>query len=116
MASICIIDGDRAVRDSLATLMQISGHDVSTFATGGAFLDAVDSIPLGCVVCEAELPDTSGISVRRALTRRKLDVPFALLVSRTHPAIVTAARKAGIRDVFYKPLVNRRLIAFVAGC
>jgi FixJ family two-component response regulator len=114
-ASVCIIDGDPAVRDSLATLMHLSGHEVSTFPSGSAFLDALDPDDLECVVCEAQLPDTTGVAVYQALEEKHITVPFALLVSHSDRATVATASRAGIRNVFYKPLVHRRLIAFVSG-
>jgi FixJ family two-component response regulator len=110
---VCVIDGDPAVRDSLATLMHLSGHDVSTYSTGSAFLQAVNPELLKCVVCEAELPDTTGLAVYQALGEKNVTVPFALLVSHSDPSTVAAANRVGIRNVFYKPLVHRRLIAFV---
>jgi FixJ family two-component response regulator len=110
-----VIDGDPAVRDSLATLMRISGHEVSTFSTGSAFLHEFEPDELECVICEAELPDTTGLAVYKALREKHVAVPFALLVSHTDPVTLAAASKAGIQHVFYKPLVHRRLIAFVSG-
>lgn len=110
-ALVCVIDGDVAVRDSLATLIRLSGHEVQTFATGSAFLHAQTSF--GCVVCEASLPDTTGVEVFKALIGADICVPFALLLSRHDPAVLGAAQRAGIRYVFPKPIVHRRLIAFV---
>ena len=95
--------------------MHISGHDVSTFSTGSAFLHELDPALLNCVVCEAELPDTTGLAVYEALSNKHLNVPFALLISHTDPTTLAAARRMGIQHVFYKPLVHRRLIAFVSG-
>jgi FixJ family two-component response regulator len=99
--------------------MHLSGHEVSTFSTGSAFLHAflhgLEPDGVECVVCEAELPDISGLEVYAALTEKAEGIPFALLISHTDPATLAAANKAGIRHVFYKPLVHRRLAAFVAG-
>ncbi len=86
-----------------------------TFSTGAAFLHGLEADSLKCVVCEAELPDMTGVSVYQALERRNVNAPFALLVSRNDQSTVTAAHRAGIRNIFYKPLVHRQLIAFVAG-
>lgn len=112
---ICVVDGDPAVRDSLATLMRLSGHEVSTFATGREFLDAVEGDTVGCVICEADLPDTTGLAVFGALAEKSLGAPFALLISQSDPGKVAEAYRAGIRNVFPKPLVHRRLLSFVAG-
>ena len=101
------------MRDSLATLMHLNGHDVSSYATGSAFLQALECEEVQCVICEAELPDTTGLAVYQALGEKRASVPFALLVSHSDPTTVAAANRAGIRNVFYKPLVHRRLVAFV---
>ncbi len=113
-AIICVIDGDPAVRDSLETLMNLNGHDVATYATGRAFLDEVDPPKTKCVVCEAKLPDTTGFAIFEALRERTLETPFALLVSHDDRATYERARRIGISHVFDKPLVNRRLAAFVS--
>ena len=113
-ATVCVVDGDPAVRDSLATVMRLSGHEVSTFATGREFLDAANRHTVGCVICEADLPDTTGLAVFGALTEKSLAAPFALLISQSDPARVAEAYRAGIRNVFPKPLVHRRLLSFVS--
>jgi two-component system response regulator MprA len=110
---VCVIDGDAAVRDSLETLMALNGYEVSTYATGSAFLDALDGAEVDCVVCEAELPDTSGIDLFRTFRPGHPRTRFALLMSRKDPAIAAAAQSSGVDAVFHKPLVHGRLKAFV---
>ena len=111
---VCVIDGDPAVRDSLETLMNLNGHDVATYATGRAFLNELDPRKTKCVVCEAELPDTTGIAVFETLRERNCETPFALLVSHDDGRrTFDKARRIGITHVFAKPLVNHQLAAFV---
>jgi FixJ family two-component response regulator len=112
-ACVCVIDGDPAVCDSLATLVALNGHDVFTFATGREFLDSLSGRPIACVVCEAELPDTSGVELFRSFRPAHPQTRFALLMSRTDPAATALARASGVDAVFSKPLVHRRLIGFV---
>ena len=113
-AIIRVIDGDPAVRDSLATLMYLNGHDVATYATGRAFLDDMDPRKTKCVVCEAELPDTTGFAIFEALRERNFEAPFALLVSHDSRDTYDKAQRIGIAHVFAKPLVTRQLTAFAA--
>ena len=109
---VCVIDGDAAVRDSLATLMTLNGHEVCAFETGAAFITALDA---DCVICEAELPDISGLELFQAFRQRCPDIRFALLMSRKDPHAISAARRSGVNAVFQKPLVHRTLRAFVTG-
>jgi FixJ family two-component response regulator len=111
---VCVVDGDAAVRDSLATLMALNGHEVSTYATGGDFLAALNGRAIDCVVCEAELPDSSGVELYQALKRKYPSARFALLVSRNDRATTASARSSGVDAVFHKPLVHRNLNRFVA--
>lgn len=112
-AVVCVVDGDPAVRDSLATLMTLNGHDVLAFATGREFLDGTRDRTVGCVVCEAELPDTSGLDLFQATRHHHPEARFALLMSRTDEARTAVARSSGVDAVFHKPLVHRSLTSFV---
>ena len=112
-AIVCIIDGDPAVRDSLETFMNLNGHDVATYATGRAFLSELDRHNMKCVICEAELPDTTGFAVFEALATQQFNPPFALLVSHDGRRIFEQAERIGIAPVLSKPLVNHQLAAFV---
>lgn len=110
---VCVIDGDAAVRDSLATLMSLSGHEVLAFGTAAEFLAATRGETIGCVICAAQLPDTSGLDLFEVLRVAHPAARFALLLSRTDPSAAAEARRLGVGAVFQKPLVHRRLISFV---
>jgi two-component system response regulator FixJ len=112
---VAVIDGDPAVRDSLATLMELNGHEVATYSTARAFLRAVDGKPVDCIICEAELPDSSGVDLYRTVAQILPDTRFALLVSSQEARTASTAKRAGIRDIFSKPLVHRKLVRFVSG-
>lgn len=127
-ARVIVIDGDPAVRDSLATLMELNGHAVVTYASGRAFLRDTDGSDggekssresteqqknLDCVICEAELPDISGVDLYLAFHAHYPETRFALLISRKDSGTLTRARELGIQDIFSKPLVHRKLVRFV---
>ena len=107
-----VVDGDPAVRDSLTTLLDLNGFAVSTYATGGAFLDYLahnegsGSCAQQWVVCEADLPDGSGIEVFGRMREAKLPAPFILLVSR---------RKMTTKMIAAKALANVRRQGFRLG-
>ena len=112
---VILIDGDPAVRDSLSTLLDLNGYVVETFSTGAAFLKWLKAgVKMNCVVCESELPDTTGIRIFESVRSIDARTPFALLVSTRDPTVIQQATAAGIKKVFQKPLVHRRLIEFVS--
>ena len=115
-ATVCLVEADPAIRDSLTTLLDLNGYEVRTFATGSAFLRSIGrEDDILCVVCEAQLPDVSGLDVHEALQRYADTIPFALLISRRDDKIIDTARRRGITRYFLKPLVYRHLIEFVSG-
>ena len=116
---VCVVDGDPAVRDSLQYLCDSNGHSAMGFATQAAFLRMLDDVREvfpKCVICEAQLPDGSGVELYQTLKQRGVVLPFALMVSRSSVRAGYLARRVGIEYVWPKPLVDRSpLIAFLSG-
>ncbi len=116
-----VVDGDPAVRDSLTTLLDLNGFRVATYATGAAFLKALirtrsdvnSDVNRDWVVCEADLPDGSGIELFTKVRAASATTPFILLISRRNPGIIETARNVGIEQVYQKPLVHRNLITYI---
>lgn len=81
--AVCVVDSDPAVRDSLLYLCRANGYPAVSFSTGTALLGNLDEVNARAVICEAELPDGTGVWVWRSLLERGVNVPFALLVSRS---------------------------------
>jgi len=116
-----VVDGDPAIRDSLTTLLHLNGFEVATYSTGGEFLERLaagagrnDEPVREWVVCEADLPDGSGIDLFGRMRAANSPTPFILLVSRRNPTVVRSAKSAGIEQVFQKPLVYRNLISYIS--
>jgi FixJ family two-component response regulator len=112
-----VVDGDPAVRDSLTTLLDLNGFRVETYATGAAFLKELvrtrSETDQDWVVCEAELPDGSGIELFSKVCAARAGTPFILLISRRNPGIIETAKNAGIEQVYQKPLVHRNLLTYI---
>ncbi len=112
-----VVDGDPAVRDSLTTLLDLNGFRVASYATGSAFLKRLNASDADgdrdWVVCEADLPDGSGIDLFNRIRESRAGTPFILLVSRRNPSMVETARHAGIEQVYQKPLVHRNLLSYI---
>jgi len=115
--AVCVVDGDPAVRDSLQYLCDSNGYRTLGFSTRSAFLrmlDNVDRKHAKCVICEAQLPDGTGVQLFTELQQRGISIPFALMVSVNMGATFQIATRAGIEYVWPKPLVDRApLIAFL---
>lgn len=115
--AVCVIDGDPAVRDSLQYLCQSNGYRAVGFSTCSAFLRSLDGVPVSgtkCVICEAQLPDGSGVGLFETLRERGMVVPFALMVSRNSARATSHAARVGIEIIWSKPLMDKaQLTAFI---
>lgn len=114
---VCVVDGDPAVRDSLQYLCNSNGHSAIGFSTQAAFLRALDDAHAAhakSVICEAQLPDGSGVELYVELRQRGLLVPFALLVSTRSGLVMQHAAQAGVQYIWRKPMMDGRpLIEFL---
>ena len=67
--TICIVDDDEAVRDSLHALFEAEGFDVTAFASARDFLDD-GLVRAGCLVTDLRMPDMNGLELLAALAGR----------------------------------------------
>jgi DNA-binding NtrC family response regulator len=110
---IIVIDGDPAIRDSLATLLALDDHEIQIFAAGGDFLRTLAAAPIACIAVEADLPDGSGYAVLDQVRANHPDARLALLTSRKDRNVVARAQAIGVTEIFFKPLIQESLIAFL---
>ena len=98
-----VIDDDDAVRDSLAFLLETADLSVRTYASAMEFLEAVPTMPHGCIVTDVRMPEMSGVELARRL--KDLGVPDPVIVITGHADVPLAveAMKAGVTDFIEKP-------------
>jgi len=110
---IIVIDGDPAIRDSLATLLALDNHPIEIYAEGREFLLTLDKAPIACIAVETDLPDGSGYPVIARVRERYPGAQLALLTSRKDRNVVARAQASGVDEIFYKPLIQQSLIDFL---
>ncbi len=64
-AAVHIIDDDEALRESLAFLLRTARIDVASHPSASAFLEAIPSAKLSCVITDVRMPGMSGIDLLR---------------------------------------------------
>ena len=83
-----VIDDDDAVRDSLAFLLETADLSVRTYASAMEFLEAVPTMPHGCIVTDVRMPEMSGVELARRL--KDLGVPDPVIVITGHADVPLA--------------------------
>jgi FixJ family two-component response regulator len=101
--TLYVVDDDEALRRSLLLLLFSQGLAVQAFASGEAFLDAVDMRQPGCVILDLRLGGMSGLEVFERL--RSQHSPLVTLFLSGHGDIPTAleAVRRGAYDWVAKP-------------
>ncbi|MHC4878514.1 MAG: response regulator transcription factor [Planctomycetota bacterium] len=78
--TVFVIDDDRAVRESIAALLDIRGLHVETFASGEEFLSRFTEDISGCVVTDLRIEDgMTGLDLQVALQDRGFRIPVIVI-------------------------------------
>jgi two-component system response regulator FixJ len=107
-----IIDDDDAIRDSLAFMLESSGHPVRAYPSAEHFLEQSDSLGHGWIVTDVRMPGTSGLDLLRALKARGVTtLPVIMMTGHGDVPLAVEAMKAGAVDFLEKPFDESRLLA-----
>ena len=99
-----VVDDDDAVAGALARLIRSAGYDARTFSSGSAFLESFTECPRGCLVLDINMPGMSGHALHRELRARGWGIPVIYVTGHAFPGGRAAARDAGARALFLKPV------------
>src|ERR1051325_2103149 len=111
-STVCIVDDDEAVRDSLSLLLESSGFATCSFESADAFL--LSGAPdMACLILDLHMPGTSGLELLRLLRRRGLSQPVIVVSGRRDPMLDAEVHAAGASDVLSKPFNDEVLLNLV---
>ena len=102
-ASIVLVDDQVDVLQSIALLLQIEGHQVRAFESGGAAVESVVAQPPDVVITDLSMPEFSGWDVAINIHRVAPDIPVILLTGHAGTITPSEAHAKGIALVLAKP-------------
>jgi two-component system response regulator FixJ len=112
--TVCIIDDDEAVRDSLAFLLQTAeiSADISvqTYESAAAFLDSGAANHAGCIITDVRMPDIDGLELLRRLKQIDVRVPVIVITGHGDVPMAVEAMKIGAADFLEKPFDDTDLL------
>jgi FixJ family two-component response regulator len=109
---IAVVDDDPAVLRALSRLLRSRAFDVSTFASGEAFLA---SLPHGlpkCLIVDLQMPTMSGLALQRRLADDGLHIPMIMITAQDDAAL-REHEMAGFVAFLRKPLQDSSLFTAV---
>lgn len=111
-----VVDDDTAVRRSLAMLLRSAGHQVETYASAEALLQAAEAaggLAQGCIVLDVRMPGMDGLSLMEVLSRRDIRLPVVMVTGHGDVPLAVRAMRAGALDFVEKPYSEERILEAV---
>jgi FixJ family two-component response regulator len=109
-ATICIIDDDEAIRESLRLLLFANGLQSCVYESADAFLAVATPPPFDCLLLDIRMPGTDGLELFRILDRRSVDYPVIFITGHGDIPLAVSAIKQGAFDFLTKPFREGELL------
>ena len=111
--SICILDDDASVRDSIEPLLDSDGLKAQSFEDAAGFLAYAQSHPVRLAVLDVWMPIKSGLEVQALLQVVSPNTKVIVMTGRQIPAIRAAALEGGAFAFLTKPFDDETFLALV---
>jgi DNA-binding NtrC family response regulator len=111
MATILIIDDERAIRKTLTEILSFEGYKIDEAADGEEGLKKFKEKTYDAVLCDIKMPKIDGIDFLQKATEVNADVPIIMISGHGNIETAVEAVKKGAYDFIQKPPdLNRLLI------
>ncbi|MEE2690826.1 MAG: response regulator [Pseudomonadota bacterium] len=105
-ARILLADDDPIMRELASAKLAAAGHDVASFADGGAAFEALARDGADLVISDLDMPVMDGFELTRRIRASDewQDVPVIVVTGSDHASAVEAAFAAGATSFLAKPI------------
>ncbi|MET3969120.1 MULTISPECIES: response regulator [Bradyrhizobium] len=107
---VLVVDDDPGMLKAVQRLLRAHTYEPITFSSGEAFRSYPAIEKAACVILDIDLPDGSGIDLRRDLKTAGVSVPVIFITGNENPAVRQAALGSGCIAFLTKPFSTHELI------
>lgn len=111
--TVCVVDDDAAVRESLVRQVAAEGWNAVPYASATEFLERTSLADVGCVLLDNRMPGLSGFELLERLASGGVAPPVVLLSGNPDVATSVESMKLGAVDFLVKPVERDVLVAAV---
>ena len=108
--TVCVVDDDPDVRDSLQMLLGRSGFRILVFESARAFLQAGIKAENSCVLADIRMPEMDGLALQREINRLIPGLPVIIMTGHGDVPLAVQAMKAGAIEFLEKPFEKATLL------
>lgn len=123
MAKVLIIDDDPLVRETIALMLSLNGHQVATAENGRQGIETFQTDSFDVVILDIVMPEMEGLETIRRLRDMTAEVPL-IAITGTPVSIgslgnerpmdyLAYARSFGAREALRKPFEEEQLLAAI---
>ena len=102
--TICIVDDDDDVRESISSFFRSVGLQVEGFGAAESFLDSPTVTRVGCLITDLHMPGMDGLGLHRELIRRGVASPVIVMTAYATPEARAEAQGLGAAGFVDKPV------------
>lgn len=113
MASILIVDDERAIRNSLKEILEYENYKVEVAENGLDGLHKVQNGKYDLIFSDIKMPEMDGIAFLEAVLKERGDVPVIMMSGHAEIDIAVKSIKMGAYDFISKPLDMNRILVTV---
>ena len=108
-----VVDDDDSMRDAISAILVDAGYAAQTWASGTAFLGALNESTSGVVVLDLQMPELNGLALINQLNQAKLNIQVIFISGHAQSPDVIAAFHRGAADFLLKPFTRLALLEAV---
>lgn len=113
--TVCVVDDDADVRESIELLLRRLGYRILTFESARAFLGAGIKGAAVCVLADVRMPEMDGLALQREINRTMPGLPVIMMTGHGDVAMAVQAMKEGAIEFLEKPFEKAALISALEG-
>jgi FixJ family two-component response regulator len=111
--SICILDDDASMRNSIVRLLDSDGLKARSFENAENFLSHARCCAVPVAILDVRMPKTSGLEVQARLREVSPDTKVIVITAWETPAIRAAALEGGAFSFLEKPFDDEAFLSLV---
>jgi FixJ family two-component response regulator len=110
---VFVVDDDVSVRESLESMIEASGWQPETFASGQEFLARPRPVVPSCLILDIAPPDVSSLDLQKRVAADRSDMPIIFITACGDIPTSVQAMKAGAIEFLIKPFADDVMVGAI---